>query len=150
MVKVAQKDLPSPASQWRRSLYLFTRRNYNLSLLTAFDQPVMNGNCPQRTVSSVVLQSLAMLNDSFILEQAGYIADRLDKARELPEKIDSVFQLVLSRKPSAKEAAWSKELVERQTAAYLAAGTLREEAPRQGLMELCRMLLNTNEFLYLE
>src|SRR5258708_16617869 len=88
MVKVAQKDLPSPASQWRRSLYLFTRRNYNLSLLTAFDQPVMNGNCPQRTVSSVVLQSLAMLNDSFMIEQAGYIAERLDKVRELPAKID--------------------------------------------------------------
>jgi hypothetical protein len=150
MVKVAQKDLPSPASQWRRSLYLFTRRNYNLSLLTAFDEPVMNGNCPQRTASAVVLQSLAMLNDSFVIEQAGYIADRLDNVRDIAQKIDSVFELVLSRKASAKEMAWSRELVQRQTDAYLAAGTLREQAPRQGFTQLCRMLLNTNEFLYLQ
>lgn len=81
MVQVAQKDLPAPTSQFRRSLYMFTRRNYNLTLLAAFDQPVMNGNCPQRTSSSVVLQSLAMLNDSFILEQAEYFRESCGERR---------------------------------------------------------------------
>jgi hypothetical protein len=150
MVQVAKKDLPTSTSQWRRSLYLFTRRNYNLSLLMAFDQPVMSGNCPRRMSSSVVLQSLAMLNDSFILEQAEYFANRLSSAGELPEKIDLAFRIALSRKPTNKELAWSEDLVKRQTKAFSSGKSLPEQANTQALVQLCRMLLNTNAFLYLE
>ena len=150
MVQVAQKDLPTPASQFRRSLYLFTRRNYNLTLLSAFDQPVMNGNCPQRTSSSVVLQSLAMLNDSFILEQAEYFASRVERASRLAEQVDRAFRIALARKPASKEIAWSTELIRNQAETYLATETSRDEANWKGLVHLCRMLLNTNEFLYLE
>jgi hypothetical protein len=150
MVQVAKKDLPTPTSQWRRSLYLFTRRNYNLSLLIAFDQPVMNGNCPRRTTSSVVLQSLAMLNDSFILEQAEYFANRLNEAHDLPAKIDQAFRIALARKPTPKELAWSADLIRRHSVTYAATGMVSEKADSQGLVQLCRMLLNTNEFLYLE
>jgi hypothetical protein len=150
MVQVAKKDLPTPTSQWRRSLYLFTRRNYNLSLLVAFDQPMMNGNCTRRTASSVVLQSLAMLNDSFILEQAEYFAKRLDSAPDITGKITQAFRLALARRPTAKELAWSKDLVTHQRENYTVAGSTPEEAHSQGLVQLCRMLLNSNEFLYLE
>jgi hypothetical protein len=150
MVQVAKKDLPTPTSQWRRSLYLFTRRNYNLSFLVAFDQPMMSGNCPRRTASSVVLQSLAMLNDSFLIEQAEYFAKRLDAGSDLNSKISQAYRFALARKPSPKELAWSADLVERQTENYSAAGSTREEADLQSVVQLCRMLLNSNEFLYLE
>jgi hypothetical protein len=60
MVVVSKQHLADPADQWRRSLYMFTRRNYNLTMLSAFDQPVMSTNCVRRVSSSVVPQSLTL------------------------------------------------------------------------------------------
>src|SRR5262249_34504843 len=56
MVTVSEKDLPSRTAAWRRSVYTLSRRQYNLSLLSVFDQPVMSPNCSRRNSSSVVLQ----------------------------------------------------------------------------------------------
>src|SRR5262249_25885538 len=36
MVVVNEKSLPTPTTKWRRSVYLFARRNYQLSLLSVF------------------------------------------------------------------------------------------------------------------
>jgi mono/diheme cytochrome c family protein len=44
LVVVAEKNLPAPAAKWRRSVYLLARRNYQLSLLSVFDQPVVATN----------------------------------------------------------------------------------------------------------
>ena len=80
MVVVSGKDLPNPAAAFRRSLYMFQRRNFNLTMLSVFDEPVMATNCVQpQFVGSVVLQSLAMLNDAAVLEQADLFAERLAK-----------------------------------------------------------------------
>ena len=78
-IVIAEKNLKSPAAQWRRSLYLFTRRSYNLNLLSVFDEPLMDANCPQRTNSAVVLQALTMLNDGFLIEQGDELAGRVLK-----------------------------------------------------------------------
>ena len=56
-----------PTAQFRRSLYLLARRNYHPTLLSVFDQPMVATNCTRRKPSAVVLQSLTMLNDAFVL-----------------------------------------------------------------------------------
>ncbi|HJT77801.1 MAG TPA: PSD1 and planctomycete cytochrome C domain-containing protein, partial [Gemmataceae bacterium] len=68
LVVVPAQGLPTPTARWRRSLYLFSRRNYNLTLLNVFDQPVMATNCTRRITSAVPLQSLTLLNDAVMLE----------------------------------------------------------------------------------
>ena len=147
MVVISKKDATESANPNRRSLYLMARRNYNLSLLSVFDQPSMNTNCPKRTASAVVLQSLFMLNDSFVLEQSRYFAERISKmARRDPEtEITLAFQLALGRKPSAKETAWSRDFLTGE-ASRLASSSASDEQP---LASLCHVLLNTNEFLYI-
>ncbi len=93
MVAISDKDLPSASSKWRRSLYMFSRRSYNMTLLSAFDQPVMDTNCIRRNTSAVVLQSLAMLNDAFILDQADRFAARVaaEAGPATPERIERAF-----------------------------------------------------------
>jgi len=61
----------------RRSIYLEIRRTKPLSLLTAFDAPVMTVNCERRVASTTSPQSLMLMNSDFVLAQAGAMAQRL-------------------------------------------------------------------------
>jgi hypothetical protein len=150
LVVVREKDALTPTSKWRRSIYLLARRNYQLSLLSTFDQPMMALNCTRRTPSAVVLQSLTMLNDAFVLEQAGFLAARI--AEEKPgvedQQIQRAFALALSRKPDAEELGWCRDFIARQTERHQSGSSAAPEAGQQALMNLCHMLMNSSEFLY--
>jgi hypothetical protein len=113
-VVVAAKGLPSPTAAFRRSLYLTARRNYNLSLLNVFDQPVMATNCTRRIQSAVPLQSLTLLNDAFMLDQADHFATRVIAAagESADARIEAAFRLAFARKPNDREKAASAALLQ--------------------------------------
>jgi hypothetical protein len=139
---VKEQGLPAPSARWRRSVYVLARRNYHLSLLNVFDQPVVATNCTARMSSAVVSQALTMLNDRFVLEQAGYLAERV--AREAgpdpAKRIALAFQTALGRPPRAAEVTWCTDLLRRHDE--------RRLDGQKALAHLCHVLLNTNEFLY--
>ena len=106
MVTVARDRLSDPATQYRRSVYLLTRRAYNLSLLTVFDQPLVATNCLQRGASALPLQSLFMLNDAFLAEQADHFAgagrtECSGSAASPKQRISLAFRMALARRPNA-------------------------------------------------
>ncbi len=150
MVVIPDKNLPTPGAKSRRSVYVLARRNYHLSMLNVFDQPTMATNCPNRQQSAVVLQSLAMLNDAFVLEQADRFAARVRAAAgaEAVRQIELAFRIALAREPSAREIAWSQELLAGQIAECAKANLPGDQVAQQALAHLCHMLLNANEFLY--
>lgn len=147
---VVKKEGTAPRAANRRSMYLLARRRYNLSLLEAFDQPELTSNCTRRTPSAVVSQSLTMLNDDFVMEQAAAFAALVRRdASERRDQIARAFRVALAREPAEAEAAWATELLERQTQRYQQAAMSPAEAADKALAHLCQMLLNTNEFLYI-
>ena len=149
MVTVSEPDLAHPGDRWRRSLYLVGRRNYNLTLLSVFDQPKMSMNCARRATSAAVLQTLVMLNDAFLLEQARSFAGRVARlARDPGKRIELAFRLALARKPSREEISWSLELLQREAGRRLATAAGPEAADLEALASLCQMILNSNEFLH--
>jgi hypothetical protein len=148
MVVVADKGLPTPKAQSRRSLYLFARRNYNLTLLSVFDQPVMATNCTRRVHSAVPLQSLTLLNDPFMLEQADHFAARVAAADDEQRRVETAFRLAFAREPSPTEVAASTALLKKLRERYAAEKLPPAEAERKALARLCHMLLCANEFLY--
>jgi mono/diheme cytochrome c family protein len=152
MVVVSAKGLPSPAARHRRSVYLVARRKFPLTLLSVFDQPIIATNCLRRFPSAVPLQSLTMLNDPFILEQAGHFAGRVISAaggcRE--KQVEIALRMALARPPSSAEQALFEEHLKKQTALFLASNLPADEAERKALASLCHALLNTSEFLYTE
>jgi len=135
-VTIQTDRLPSPSNAWRRSVYVLSRRTYQLSLLAMFDQPVVSTNCTRRNTSAVVTQSLTMLNDSFVREQARALSQRVaasagdDRARQ----VDTAFRVLFCRRPSASECEACVEFL--------------KDSSFEGLNEMCHMLMNTNEFLY--
>ncbi len=149
-VVIQDKGL-SGGAKTRRSLYVLARRNYHLSMLGVFDQPAMSTNCANRQQSAVVLQSLTMLNDEFVLEQAAAFADRVKASagdKSPREQIEQAFCIALGRSPSPRETAWSEELLAQHAAEYAEAKFPSEQIAHKALTHLCHMLLNSNEFLY--
>jgi hypothetical protein len=151
-VEVAIEGLPTPTSRWRRSLYLTSRRNYHVPLMRVFDMPVITTNCARRDRSAVVLQSLTLLNDAFVTDQAEAFADRVAQVAgsDQEARIDLAFQLALARKPDTDERVWSATLLDDQSVHYCAAQAAPTDAQRMALVSLCHMLLNCSEFLYVD
>src|SRR5262249_45415345 len=133
------KALADPGVKDRRSVYLLSRRAYNLSLLSIFDQPLVAVNCPGRDASAVPLQSLTMLNDPFVAEQAKHFADRLARSGATSGKaaVESAFALALARQPSAVEIAVCSRLLTQQAALFRQAGRPPQEAEQLALVQLC-------------
>jgi Protein of unknown function (DUF1553)/Protein of unknown function (DUF1549) len=152
LVTIDSAKLRRPADANRRSLYLLSRRAYNLSLLSVFDRPLFAVNCPKRDSSVIPLQSLTMLNDEFIAREADHLASRVSaSASTSPEgAIAAVFELALARTPDATETRRCAEFLARQQRAFRQAGVSEPLAATQALAQLCRTVYNTSEFLYSE
>jgi hypothetical protein len=150
MIVVAEKQLPTPTAKWRRSVYLLSRRAFQLSELAVFDQPVVATNCSERARSAVPLQSLALLNGALSWEQAEKFAARIEENTVL-SRDDSIllaFQRSLVRRPSAEELGRSAQFLEQQAALHSAKGLSAQDAAHKALVHLCHTLFNTSEFLY--
>ena len=149
LVVVPSVGQPTPTAANRRSLYLFARRNYNLTLLSVFDQPVMATNCTRRVPSAVPLQSLTLLNDAFMLEQADAFAARVSGLADSPEqRVEAAFRLAFARKPTSTELAEGTAFLRKVEDQLAVAKCPPPEAGRRALAELCHMLFCANEFLY--
>jgi hypothetical protein len=135
----------------RRSVYLLSRRAYNLSLLSVFDRPFFAVNCPKRDTSVIPLQSLTMLNDEFIAEEADHLASRIGATSGSHEQaVRETFARTLAREPSAGETRHCINFLVRQGRAFRQAGAPENLAATKALAQLCRTLFNTSEFLYSE
>src|SRR5206468_10536868 len=85
----------------RRSVYLIVRRSQHLTLLDLFDTPLMEVNCPERMVSTVPLQALALLNGPFAERNAAALADRILRTAPADEagRITLAYRLLFARDP---------------------------------------------------
>jgi hypothetical protein len=122
------------ADTFRRMIYGTVVRQRPDSVFGAFDCPDGGQIAPKRTSSTTPLQALNLLNSSFMMQQAGFLAQRLE--REAGEGIEAqvrrAFALAFQREPQRQELAAATVLV-------------RE----QGLTVFCRVLFNANEFVYI-
>ena len=118
----------------KRSVYIFQRRQLEVPFLATFDAPVLQFSCERRSNSTTALQALTLLNDDLVVQQTAALAERI-RARtgSVPEQIDQVFAAILGRPPNSKE----------RTEAMNAFGA-------DGLPSLARLLLNTNEVMYVD
>ena len=101
------------------------------STFGAFDCPDAGQIAPRRTTSTTPLQALSLLNSPFILEQAGFFAERVQREAPAGSQVARAFHLAFGREPSGEELRAAQELVE-----------------KHGLGALCRSLLNASEFIY--
>jgi hypothetical protein len=138
----------------RRSIYLLARRTYPLTFLRLFDFPIIDTNCTGRIPSATPLQSLALLNDAFMVDNAALLADRVEKLTgeksSTESKIATVYLLTLARKPDATESAICEEHLKKQEELFRRSNVAPADAARRALASLSQSLLSSNEFLYID
>ena len=120
---------------WRRSIYRFIVRTTPQRFLTTLDCPNPANLTPARMTTTTALQSLALMNNEFMLRQSERFADRVKREAgdATSAQVARAFALAFQRQPDATEAAGAAELAE-----------------SQGLAALCRVLLNANEFVHVD
>ena len=133
----------------RRSIYVQILRGNPLTMLHAYDQPVMETNCTRRNRSTVSTQALTMLNSDAAIQYASGLADRA--LREAPETPTGfAFLAAFSRVPGTDELNVLDDFVTMQQARYATGGESAESARQKALADLCQMLLVSNEFVYVD
>jgi mono/diheme cytochrome c family protein len=124
-------DVDAPGAH-RRSIYRFLFRTLPDPFMDTLDCPDSSQFTPVRSSSVTALQALAMLNDRFMVRQSQHFAARLSKAStDLDRQIDLAYRLALGRPPRPDETI--------RLAAY---------AKKHGLANVCRLILNSNEFMF--
>ena len=141
----------------RRSVYVQLLRKDPPTILENFDLPAMNPNCLSRADSLVALQALHLLNDTVVRELAGQLATRVSSAAGAapPDQIRVLYEIVLSRPPSAAEESLSLETLARLTEAWKAnlsaAGSPADvDVSKRALTTVCHTILNSAMFLYID
>lgn len=119
----------------RRSVYAFIKRGLVIPMFETLDLADTVSSCPQRQVTTVAPQALTLFNGEFTQTQAHALAERLrrEAGDDANQQIELVYRLALCRKPTEQEQA--------QMESFLA---------DESLKELCRVVLNLNEFVYPE
>ncbi|MEO7143238.1 MAG: DUF1549 and DUF1553 domain-containing protein [Bryobacteraceae bacterium] len=149
----------------RRSVYIFVRRNVRYPMLNSFDEPDTFESCSRRNVTVTPTQTLDLLNNDLVLDWSEAFAGRVLNDRGLaPEaQIDRAYKLAFSRPPDAKERKLAETFLDKQVpilADRIARGDkvpLPQAVPTgvaparaAAFVDLCHMLYNANEFLYID
>ena len=143
------KKQEDPSEADRRSVYVFVRRNTRYPMFEVFDMPDTHESCPRRNATVTAPQALELLNNELVLDWARSLAARVsnDAGLTLEGQVDRAWRFVYSRPATAGERKEALEFLERQRA-MLSARLPAEEAQTAALADLCHMLVNSNEFLY--
>jgi hypothetical protein len=129
----ARYEPDSPGSA-RRSIYRFVVRSVTDPFLDTLDCADPSLLTPKRNNTTTALQALAMLNDPFVTRQAEHFASRLARMEKSPARqIDLAYRIAFGRAASQEELIAAKS--------YL---------PKHGLANFCRLLFNTNEFMFVD
>jgi len=128
------KHDPNDASSHRRSVYRFVVRSQPDPFMTTLDCADSSQSTPQRMETLTSLQALSLLNNNFTLAMAEHFARRLQQ--EHPDVTSQVTR-----------AVW---LISGRTATPVERQQLSRYAKQFGLPNLCRLLFNLSEFVYID
>ncbi|QDV69799.1 Planctomycete cytochrome C [Rosistilla carotiformis] len=118
----------------RRMVYAHKIRMEPEAVFGAFDCPDAGQSAARRRQSTTPIQALNLFNSRFTIEQSEALAARAaaDVGQEVRDQIQYVYRLALARDPERDELDSAEALV-----------------GEHGLPTLCRVIYNTNEFLFM-
>jgi hypothetical protein len=145
----------TPTSQPRRTIDTRVLRNAPDGLLDAFDAPDGNGTSPRRNPTTTATQALLLINGDWSLARAQALATRLERleprSTDDQDRIVLAYRLALGRPPEPEEIAAADVFLACQS--RLPQPNARHSnlaADHAALVDFCHVLLNSNEFLYVD
>lgn len=156
--------LPMHGKEFRRSIYVQVRRSRPLAVLDTFDLPRMDPNCTGRASSTVAPQALMLMNSDFVISQAKYFAQRLQKEApdDLTAQVALAWKLAFAQSAPDTEVATAVQFIQQQQKQFQQQKTATKKDPKadpaaekaaqelSALTSFCQALLSSNQFLYVE
>ena len=156
---------PEKADHYRRSVYIFARRNLRFPMLAMFDRPSANNSCACRQTSTTSPQSLLMLNSAATLDAAQRLAGIVfrEVGSDSKHQVRRAIIRAFGRESTHEEERVLLKFLNQQTATIERSGQSPRALPipapatddvsadrAAALTDLCLALLNSNEFVYLD
>jgi hypothetical protein len=131
--KYAEFD-PDDVKTQRRSIYRFAVRSVPDPFMEALDCADPSQVVPRRDETLTALQALALMNDKLMVRMSEHFAERVAaKTPDLSGQVDAACWLAYGRAPTADERK-----------------VLTDVATHLGMAQACRVILNTNEFCFID
>jgi hypothetical protein len=145
--------------EWRRSLYIIVKRSMLMPMMEGFDAPTSTQTCERRMTTTVSTQALQLLNDDFSNEQAEAMAARVigEVGDDTSRQVERAYWLALSRPPTEEQARTATTFIEQRFQAgrkqlldqrVNVESKIHDQLRRRALADLCHVLFNSNEFVY--
>jgi hypothetical protein len=125
---------PDDALSHRRSIYRLIVRSVPDPFMTTLDCADASAVVPKRNETMTPLQSLALMNNKFMVRMAEHFSKRIEPLGTThSERLTAAWRLAFARNPSDGELS-----------------AITEFAERHGLANACRLIFNLNEFVFID
>jgi hypothetical protein len=134
----------------RRSIYFFVKRSQLPAMITLFDGPDTLQGMEARATTTIAPQALLLMNNKLVRDCAEGIARRVAPAdgRDLTAAVQQAYLVALARRPTAEEGKDALAFLKEQQDSYQA--DRRKDALHLALTDFCQVLLELNEFVYID
>jgi hypothetical protein len=141
-------DFEANTTATRRSVYGFVNRDIVSPLMSTFDVANPNACTAKRPETNVPQQTLFALNSEFIQDRAVKIAtlSRISTEQSLSQRIESLFQIILGRKPTPQESQLATQFLESPQPP----SESQSPDPERPWVQLTHALLASNEFIFID
>ena len=128
---------------WRRSVYIYVKRQLLMPSMELFDAPTTTDSCPLRLQSTVPTQALVLMNDDFVEDQARYLSERATREMGAPVNkiVERLFSIVTSHFPGEARLQQALDFVKQRET---------QSDRSTALADLAHVLLNSSEFVYIK
>jgi len=125
---------PDDRATHRRAIYRFIVRSVPDPFMETLDCADPSQRVAKRDQTLTALQALSLLNNKFMVRMAEHFAARVSEdADTMDEQVRLAFRLALAREPSGEELR-----------------LITDVAKQHGLANACRLIFNTNEFMFVD
>uniref|UniRef100_UPI00262D2356 DUF1553 domain-containing protein n=1 Tax=uncultured Gimesia sp. TaxID=1678688 RepID=UPI00262D2356 len=129
-----QKFDPASAEKHRRSIYRFIVRSVPDPFMESLDCADPSQMTPKRLETLTALQALSLMNDHFMVSMSKFYAQKVKaESSDLSVQIKLAFETTLGRAPKQAEL-----------------DILKDIGSRYGIENVCRLIFNSNEFIFID
>jgi hypothetical protein len=134
----------SASEQARRSIYIHVKRSLIVPQLAVFDFPETDITCDARFTTTLPSQALTMINSDFMHDTAKQFALYLESLASTDvDQLREAYALVYQREPNPTEQQEHLQFLQLLQSKY-------QLSTRESLAMFCLVLLNSNEFMYVD
>jgi len=135
----------------RRSVYVMQQRLKKHPFFEVFDGADSNATTDGRAQSVTPVQALFLMNSPFMHEQSDRFAVRVGMAYDtLRDRLDYAFRLAYGRAPRLEEIREAQQFLRQTRLELQSSGATVDQLNQKSLASYLRVVMSSNEFLYVD